>query len=247
MHVPQTPIEGTAGQVQFPVGQDTGMSETFDDNMPVYIAAKVNKSGDTVVSWTPALQLSYCVLLGIAPARSPNGAPDFIRTWVMTKFCTRVLNNNDRAVIAASMNSRSLDDVSVLLILTCKSVHFSGIPQPNLPEELETTQPASRRIVESFEVSECSLWSAVCSRSSAILRRQKPTPFSLTNRCHDGKHQACSCTRCSQCDHTVQRETSVRPRRYWTVLKSQQDANNSKHKCCCETRHEKLQFPPREP
>jgi hypothetical protein len=195
MHVPQTPIEGTTDQVQFPVGQDTWMSETFDDNMPVYIAANVDKSGDTVVSWTPALQLSYCVLLGISPARSPNGAPDFIRTCVITKFCTSVLNNNDTTVIAAPMNARSLEDASLMSTLICMSTHLSDIPQPNVPKELETAQPTSGRIVESFEVSERSLWSTISSCSSAILLRQKPTPFSLTNRCRDGKHEARSCAR----------------------------------------------------
>lgn len=58
MHVPQTPIDGTIGQVQFPVGQDTGMSETFDDNMPVYIAANADRSGDVSACTLPLLQLS---------------------------------------------------------------------------------------------------------------------------------------------------------------------------------------------
>ena len=55
MHVPHTPKEGTIGHVQFPVGQDTGRSVTFDDNMPVYIAANIDKSG--VVSVFPCAGL----------------------------------------------------------------------------------------------------------------------------------------------------------------------------------------------
>ena len=106
--MPQTPIDGTIGHVQFLVGQGTAKLETFVDSVPLYMAARVGRSGDDDANTLPGLQPLYIVLLGTAPVRSPNGAPARWRNSVITRFWMRVLNSNERMVIAAPMKARSL-------------------------------------------------------------------------------------------------------------------------------------------
>lgn len=45
IQVPHTPIDGTTGQVQLPVGQEIGRSETLDESMPAYSVATVSRAG----------------------------------------------------------------------------------------------------------------------------------------------------------------------------------------------------------